>query len=125
MSDNVNHPAHYTRWPIEVISLTEREDFLYGNVLKYALRAGAKAGSTYEEDIAKAAWYAARFVSNTAKVTSVTDGIRNLRARAAAADDYLASRQEDVAEMRAYLRDKLAIIHSQAEEETGRTWDAT
>lgn len=26
MRDNVNHPAHYARWPIEAIDLTERED---------------------------------------------------------------------------------------------------
>ena len=28
MSDNVNHPDHYTKWPVEVIYLTERESFL-------------------------------------------------------------------------------------------------
>lgn len=125
MSDNVNHPVHYTQWPVEVINLTEREDFLYGNVLKYTLRAGAKVGSTYEEDMAKAAWYAARFVSNTAKAVSVTDGMYALQERAADADDYLASRLEDTAEMRAYLQEKLAIIYSQVEKEMNEAWDAT
>lgn len=125
MSDNINHPAHYTRWPIEVINLTEREDFLYGNVLKYVLRAGAKAGSTYEEDMAKAAWYAARFVSSITKVMSVTDGMYALRARGADVDDYLASRLEDTAEMREYLQDQLATIHDQVEKEICEAWDAT
>ena len=67
MTDNVNHPAHYTQWPIEVIDLTEREGFLYGNVLKYVLRAGAKPGAAYEEDMAKAVWYATRFVTRIAE----------------------------------------------------------
>lgn len=125
MNDNVNHPAHYTRWPIEVINLTEREDFLYGNILKYALRAGAKAGSTYEEDMAKAAWYAARFVSGIAKDTSVEDGLCAFRARGEDADDYLASCREDAAEMRSYLRGQLAAICSQVEKEMSEAWDAT
>lgn len=125
MSDNVNHPAHYTQWPIEVINLTEREDFLYGNVIKYALRAGVKVSSTYEEDMAKAAWYAARLVSGIAEVTSVTDGMHALRERGAAADDYLTSRPEDTAEMRAYLQDQLAIIYARVEKEAIEEWDAT
>lgn len=125
MSDNINHPAHYTQWPIEVINLTEREGFLYGNVLKYVLRAGAKVGSTYEEDMGKAAWYAARFVSSTAKVMSVADGMHALRARGADVDDYLASRQEDTTEMRDFLRNQLAVVCCQVEEEVREAWDAT
>lgn len=125
MNDNVNHPAHYTRWPVEVIDLTEREDFLYGNVLKYALRAGRKPGSTYEEDMAKAAWYARRLASNIAKVASVTDGMHGLQERCEDADDYLASRAEDTAEMRAYLQDQLAAIYDRVEKELCEVWDAT
>ena len=125
MSDNVSHPGHYTRWPVEVIILTEREDFLYGNVLKYALRAGAKSGSTYEEDMAKAAWYAARYVDNIAKVTSVEDGLLSLQKRGRDAVAYLASRQEDTTEMRAHLRDQLTAIYDQAEKELSGAWDAT
>lgn len=125
MSDNVNHPAHYTRWPVEVIDLTEREGFLYGNVLKYALRAGVKAGATYEEDMAKAAWYAARLTARIAKVTSPDDGLRALRRRGDSAFRYLADRQEDTTEMSNYLRDQLAAIYSRVERREPPTWDAT
>lgn len=125
MSDNVNHPTHYTRWPVEAVNLTEREDFLYGNVLKYALRAGAKSGSTYGEDMAKAAWYAVRYVDNIAKVMSVEDGLRSLREREDDAVAYLASRQEDTAEMCSYLQDQLSAIYEQAEKKAHAAWDAT
>lgn len=123
MSDNVSHPAHYTRWPVEVIDLTEREDFLYGNVLKYALRAGAKSGSTYGEDMSKAAWYAVRYVGNIARVMSVEDGLHSLREREDDAIVYLISRQEDTAEMCGYLRDQLAVIYKRAEKEAREAWD--
>lgn len=125
MSDAVNHPTHYTRWPIEVIDLTEREGFLYGNVLKYALRAGAKSGSSYEEDMAKAAWYATRLTARIAKVTSTDDALRALRKRGGSAFRYLADRPEDTTEMINYLQDRLAAICSQVEERIHPTWDAT
>jgi len=125
MTDNVNHPAHYTQWPVEVINLTEREDFLYGNVLKYALRAGAKPGSAYGEDMAKAAWYAARYATNVAKVASIEDGLYSLWEREDDAITYLASRQEDTTEMCEYLQDRLAVIYDQVEKELCDAWDAT
>lgn len=125
MSDNVNHPAHYTRWPVEVISLTERETFLIGNILKYALRAGVKAGSSYEEDMAKARWYARRHVDNIAAHDSWQAGLDSLQAHFDDADAYLAGRAEDTAEMRARLRDQLAVIHDQVEKELYEAWDAT
>lgn len=125
MSDNVNHPAHYTRWPVEVVNLTEREDFLYGNVLKYALRAGAKPGSAYEEDMAKASWYAERFVSNIAKVASVEDGLRSLAGREDDAVNYLVSRREDTTEMCSHLQGQLAVIYDRVEKEMREAWDAT
>lgn len=125
MTDNVNHPAHYTRWPVEVINLTEREGFLYGNVLKYALRAGAKSGASYEEDMAKATWYAARLAARIAKVTSPDDGLRALRKRGDSAFRYLADRQEDTTEMSNYLRDQLAAIYGRVERKEHPTWDAT
>lgn len=125
MSDNVNHPGHYTQWPVEVINLTEREDFLYGNVLKYALRAGAKSGATYGEDMAKAAWYATRFVSNIARVASVADGLLALYQRGEDAGDYLASCREDTTEMRGYLQDQLAAIYDEVKKELREAWDAT
>ena len=125
MSDNVNHPAHYTRWPVEVIDLTERESFLIGNILKYALRAGSKDGSTYEEDMAKACWYARRHASNIAARDSWQAGLDSLQARFADAEAYLTARQEDTTEMRQYLRDQLTAIHDQVEKELCEAWDAT
>ena len=125
MNDNVNHPAHYTRWPVEVIYLTERETFLIGNVLKYALRAGLKDGATYGEDMAKARWYARRHVDNIAARDSWQAGLDSLQARFADAVAYLASRQEDTAEMREYLQDQLTAIHDQVEKELCEAWDAT
>lgn len=125
MSDNVNHPPHYTRWPVEVIDLTGRESFLYGNVLKYALRAGAKPGAAYEEDMSKAVWYATRYVNDFIKAAAVTEGLRSLRRRGDDAVAYLASRQEDTTEMREHLQDQLATIHNRVEERVGEAWDAT
>lgn len=125
MNDNVNHPAHYTRWPVEVINLTEREDFLYGNVLKYTLRAGFKSDNEYGEDMAKACWYARRYVDNIARVASVEDGLRSLWELGEDADDYLASRQEDTTEMRDFLRSQLDAVYCQVEEEACEAWDAT
>lgn len=125
MNSNVDHPAYYTRWPVEVINLTEREDFLYGNVLKYALRAGAKPGAAREEDMAKAVWYATRFVARIAKVMTATDGLRALRRRSGSTIRYLASFQEDTSEMREYLRGQLDAIYEQVGKEVYPTWDAT
>ena len=125
MSDNVNHPAHYTRWPVEAINLTERESFLIGNVLKYTLRAGLKSDNTYGEDMAKARWYARRHVDNTAARDSWQSGLDSLQTHFAAADAYLASRQEDTTEMRDFLRDRLAVVYCQVEKEACEAWDAT
>ena len=125
MSDNVNHPAHYTRWPVEVIDLTERESFLYGNVLKYALRAGVKSGATYGEDMAKAVWYATRYADNVSKAAPAEAGLRSLQEREDDAVAYLASRQEDTTEMREYLQGQLCAIHDQVKKELHKAWDAT
>lgn len=125
MNDNVNHPAHYTRWPVEVIDLTEREGFLIGNVLKYALRAGAKFGNTYGEDMAKARWYARRHVDNIAAHDSWQAGLDSLQERFAVATAYLASRREDTTEMRCFLQGQLDAIYEQVEKEVCQTWDAT
>nr|DAV97183.1 MAG TPA: nucelotide kinase [Caudoviricetes sp.] len=125
MNDNVNHPAHYTQWPVEVINLTERETFLIGNILKYALRAGTKDGSTYGEDMAKARWYARRHVDNINASNSRRAGLDSLRTHFADAAAYLTSRQEDTTEMREYLQDQLAAIHDQVKKEISEAWDAT
>lgn len=125
MSDNVNHPAHYTRWPVEVIDLTERESFLIGNILKYALRAGSKDGSTYEEDMAKAHWYARRHANNIAARDSWQAGLDSLQVHFADAVAYLTSRREDTIEMRGCLQDRLGSIYDQVEKELCEAWDAT
>lgn len=125
MSDNVNHPDHYTRWPVEVINLTEREPFLIGNILKYALRAGIKDGATYGEDMAKARWYARRHVDNIAARDSWQASLNSLQTHLADAVAYLASRQEDTAQMCAYLQDQLATIYDQVEKEVHEACDAT
>jgi len=125
MSDSVNHPDHYTRWPVEVIDLTERETFLIGNIIKYALRAGVKAGATYGEDMAKACWYARRHVDNIASRDSWQSGLDSLQTHFAAAVAYLSSRREDTTEMRGYLQDQLAAIYNHTERELCEAWDAT
>lgn len=125
MNDNVNHPDHYTRWPVEVIRLTERETFLIGNILKYALRAGAKAGSTYEEDMAKARWCARRHIDNIAACgPGPGAGLDSLQTHFADACSYLTARQEDTTEMREYLQGQLAAIYNQVEKELLEAWDA-
>lgn len=61
MTDNVNHPKHYTRFKgVEVIDITEQLNFNRGNVVKYVTRAGAKVGSDEKEDLRKAEWYLRR-----------------------------------------------------------------
>lgn len=125
MSDSVNHPDHYAKWPVEVIYLTERESFLIGNVIKYALRAGLKDGATYGEDMAKARWYARRHVDNAATRASWQAGLDSLQTHFADAVAYLASGREDTTEMRGYLQGQLAAVYNQVEEELCRAWDAT
>lgn len=126
MNDSVNRPDHYTRWPIEVIRLTERESFLIGNILKYALRAGAKAGSSYEEDMAKARWYARRHIDNIAACgPGPGAGLDSLQAHFADTEAYLAGQEKDTAEMREYLRNQLAAVYGQVEKELLEAWDAT
>ena len=60
--DDVNHPSHYTQYPVEVIEITERLDFLLGNVVKYVLRCDHKGEPI--KDLEKAAWYLARAIKN-------------------------------------------------------------
>lgn len=60
MHDAINHPAHYTRYPVEVIELTEHLNFCRGNAVKYITRAGLKDPNTELEDLRKAAWYIKR-----------------------------------------------------------------
>jgi hypothetical protein len=64
MSDNVNHPDHYTGFSngSEVIDITENLNFNLGNVVKYVARAGRKNDKTLE-DLRKAQWYLDREIS--------------------------------------------------------------
>ena len=55
MTDNVNHPAHYRMYSVEVIEIVRKMSFDQGNVIKYLLRAPFKG--RYHEDLKKAAWY--------------------------------------------------------------------
>lgn len=65
MTDNVNHPSHYTSHPsgIECIEITRHYCFSIGNAIKYLWRAGLKKDSGMDdkkkeiEDLKKALWY--------------------------------------------------------------------
>ena len=57
MNDPVNHPSHYTAYPVEVIQLTAWMNFCRGNAVKYIARAGLKDPEKEIEDLKKAAWY--------------------------------------------------------------------
>ena len=57
MTDPVNHPSHYTAYPVEVIRLTAWMNFCRGNAVKYIARAGLKDPAKEIEDLKKAAWY--------------------------------------------------------------------
>jgi hypothetical protein len=64
MSDDaVNHPGHYTAFPVEVIEIIKASlgpdgfrAYCFGNEIKYRMRAGLK-GDNAAEDIAKAMAY--------------------------------------------------------------------
>ena len=60
MTDNVNHPNHYTGRNIgyECIDITQYQTFCTGNVIKYLWR--YKDKGTPLEDLRKARWYAHR-----------------------------------------------------------------
>lgn len=60
MTDNVNHPNHYTGRNIgyECIDITQYQTFCAGNVIKYLWRYNSKG--TPLEDLRKARWYAHR-----------------------------------------------------------------
>jgi hypothetical protein len=59
MTDNVNHPKHYTSHPsgIECIQITEHLSFCMGNAVKYLWRNEGKDGI---QDLKKAIWYIER-----------------------------------------------------------------
>lgn len=63
MSENIEHPKHYTAHPsgVECIQVTEHFSFLRGNAIKYLWRADHKGGI---EDLKKARWYIDREIAN-------------------------------------------------------------
>ena len=63
MTDNVNHPKHYTSHPagIECIQVTEHMNFNLGNAVKYIWRADLKGQSV--QDLQKAKWYIEREIA--------------------------------------------------------------
>lgn len=60
MTDNINHPTHYTGRNIgyECIDITQYQTFCVGNIIKYLWRYNDKG--TPLEDLRKARWYAHR-----------------------------------------------------------------
>lgn len=60
MTDNVNHPTHYTSHPsgVECIQVTEHMGFNLGNAIKYIWRADLKNDAI--EDLKKAEFYIRR-----------------------------------------------------------------
>ena len=58
MTDNINHPTHYTDRNIgyECIDIAQYQPFCTGNVIKYLWRHNGKG--TPLEDLRKARWYA-------------------------------------------------------------------
>lgn len=58
MTDNINHPTHYTGRNIgyECIDIAQYQPFCAGNVIKYLWRYNSKG--TPLEDLRKARWYA-------------------------------------------------------------------
>ena len=67
MTDNVNHPKHYTSHPsgVECIQVTEHMSFNLGNAVKYIWRANLKGKQI--EDLKKAAFYLERKIKNLEK----------------------------------------------------------
>jgi hypothetical protein len=65
--DSVNHPEHYTSYPVEVIQITEHLNFCRGNVVKYVARAGLKDFDKEIEDLKKARWYLDREIARMEK----------------------------------------------------------
>lgn len=63
MSDEVNHPKHYTQHPsgVECIQVTEHFNFCLGNAIKYIWRAGLKDDAI--QDLEKARFYLDREIA--------------------------------------------------------------
>ena len=73
MTDNINHPAHYTGFSngAEVIDITENLNFNRGSAVKYLARAGKKDPQKEIEDLQKCAWYVAREIERVKRENNV------------------------------------------------------
>ena len=67
MTDEVNHPSHYTAHPsgVECIQITEHMGFNLGNAIKYVWRADLKGNAV--QDLKKAVWYIEREIDKRLK----------------------------------------------------------
>ncbi len=69
VTEEVNHPSHYTYGKLEVIDAIEGleldKDFLLANVVKYVAR--SKYKGTELMDLKKAQWYLSRKIANLEK----------------------------------------------------------
>jgi hypothetical protein len=72
MSDAVNHPQHYNSFGIECIEVVEHFDFVTGNIIKYAWRAGLKESTTRLEDLRKCEWYVKRALEQEMKNAEIS-----------------------------------------------------
>lgn len=71
MSDEINHPQHYTSHPsgVECIEIAEHFSFCVGNAVKYLWRAGLK-GPDALVDLHKARWYIDREITRRERKAS-------------------------------------------------------
>lgn len=77
MTDNVNHPSHYTSGKIEVIDFIEDQklDMHTGNAVKYIARAGKKNPDKEIEDLEKSVWYLQRKINKLKAEQPATGGV--------------------------------------------------
>jgi len=71
MSDQINHPTHYTYSEVEPINVIEAWGlgFHLGNSVKYIARAGKKDPAKTIEDLKKASWYLTRYIESIERQT--------------------------------------------------------
>ena len=70
MTDNINHPLHYTWHPSGVECATIAREFGYnlGTVIAYVWRAGFKSSSNRYVDLRKAAWHLQNEIEREEKI---------------------------------------------------------
>ena len=61
--DPVNHPKHYTQFPVEPIEILEHLAYNRGAACKYLIRAGLKDPDKELEDLEKSLWYVQREIA--------------------------------------------------------------